>query len=509
MYSIVSTAIVRGIESIPIRVEADVTDGMPVFEMVGFLSAEVREARERVRTALKNCGYRLPPKRITINLSPAYVRKCGSSFDLPVAVAVLAAMGIIPKDRLEQLLIVGEVGLDGRIKPIHGVLPIVTKAAQERMDACMVPVENAKEAALVKGIRLFGVNTLEEVIKGFNDEIKFWEPEKEEIGHEKKVKRKEVPDFSEINGQQFVKRACEIAVSGRHNLLMIGPPGAGKTMIARRIPGILPEMTEEEALEVTKIYSVRGLLTESEAWMAERPFRNPHHTITPQGLAGGGMVPGPGEISLAHHGVLFLDELAEFRRETLEILRQPMEEHCVKLARLAGNYEFPSDFMLVAAMNPCPCGYYPDRNKCRCTQPQIEKYLGKVSGPLLDRIDLCVELQPVDILHLQTKITGESSEQMRERIERARKMQEKRYAGTEYRFNGDVSSADVDHYCSLGETEKNVMEQLYHTLELSARAYHRILKTARTIADLEEQENIAKEHLLEAACYRPSGEYWG
>lgn len=509
MYSIVSTAIVRGIESIPIRVEADVTDGMPVFEMVGFLSAEVREARERVRTALKNCGYRLPPKRITINLSPAYVRKCGSSFDLPVAVAVLAAMGIIPKDRLEQLLIVGEVGLDGRIKPIHGVLPIVTKAAQERMDACMVPVENAKEAALVKGIRLFGVNTLEEVIKGFNDEIKFWEPEKEEIGHEKKVKRKEVPDFSEINGQQFVKRACEIAVSGRHNLLMIGPPGAGKTMIARRIPGILPEMTEEEALEVTKIYSVRGLLTESEAWMAERPFRNPHHTITPQGLAGGGMVPGPGEISLAHHGVLFLDELAEFRRETLEILRQPMEEHCVKLARLAGNYEFPSDFMLVAAMNPCPCGYYPDRNKCRCTQPQIEKYLGKVSGPLLDRIDLCVELQQVDILHLQTKITGESSEQMRERIERARKMQEKRYAGTEYRFNGDVSSADVDHYCSLGETEKNVMEQLYHALELSARAYHRILKTARTIADLEEQENIAKEHLLEAACYRPSGEYWG
>lgn len=509
MYSIVSTAIVRGIESIPIRVEADVTDGMPVFEMVGFLSAEVREARERVRTALKNCGYRLPPKRITINLSPAYVRKSGSSFDLPVAVAVLAAMGIIPKDRLEQLLIVGEVGLDGRIKPIHGVLPIVTKAAQERMDACMVPVENAKEAALVKGIRLFGVNTLEEVIKGFNDEIKFWEPEKEEIGLEKKVKRKEVPDFSEINGQQFVKRACEIAVSGRHNLLMIGPPGAGKTMIARRIPGILPEMTEEEALEVTKIYSVRGLLTESEAWIAERPFRNPHHTITPQGLAGGGMVPGPGEISLAHHGVLFLDELAEFRRETLEILRQPMEEHCVKLARLAGNYEFPSDFMLVAAMNPCPCGYYPDRNKCRCTQPQIEKYLGKVSGPLLDRIDLCVELQPVDILHLQTKITGESSEQMRERIERARKMQEKRYAGTEYRFNGDVSSADVDHYCSLGETEKNVMEQLYHTLELSARAYHRILKTARTIADLEEQENIAKEHLLEAACYRPSGEYWG
>ena len=503
MYSIVSTAIVRGIESIPIRVEADVTDGMPVFEMVGFLSAEVREARERVRTALKNCGYRLPPKRITINLSPAYVRKSGSSFDLPVAVAVLAAMGIIPKDRLEQLLIVGEVGLDGRIKPIHGVLPIVTKAAQERMDACMVPVENAKEAALLKAIRLFGVNTLEEVIKGFNDEIKFWEPEKEEIGHEKKVKRKEVPDFSEINGQQFVKRACEIAVSGRHNLLMIGPPGAGKTMIARRIPGILPKMTEEEALEVTKIYSVRGLLTESEAWMAERPFRNPHHTITPQGLAGGGMVPGPGEISLAHHGVLFLDELAEFRRETLEILRQPMEEHCVKLARLAGNYEFPSDFMLVAAMNPCRCGYYPDLNRCHCTKGMVEQYLKKISQPLLDRIDICVETKRVEYQDLiKENPHQETSAEIRKRVVAAMERQQQRFAGTNIRYNSRIPAALLTKYCRLSTKQKQYMESIYQKLELTARSYHRILRVARTIADMDGSDEILTRHLSEAVCYR-------
>ena len=470
MYSIVSTAIVRGIESIPIRVEADVTDGMPVFEMVGFLSAEVREARERVRTALKNCGYRLPPKRITINLSPAYVRKSGSSFDLPVAVAVLAAMGIIPKDRLEQLLIVGEVGLDGRIKPIHGVLPIVTKAAQERMDACMVPVENAKEAALVKGIRLFGVNSLEEVIKGFNDEIKFWEPEKEEIGH---------------------------------NLLMIGPPGAGKTMIARRIPGILPKMTEEEALEVTKIYSVRGLLTESEAWMAERPFRNPHHTITPQGLAGGGMVPGPGEISLAHHGVLFLDELAEFRRETLEILRQPMEEHCVKLARLAGNYEFPSDFMLVAAMNPCRCGYYPDLNRCHCTKGMVEQYLKKISQPLLDRIDICVETKRVEYQDLiKENPHQETSAEIRKRVVAAMERQQQRFAGTNIRYNSRIPAALLTKYCRLSTKQKQYMESIYQKLELTARSYHRILRVARTIADMDGSDEILTRHLSEAVCYR-------
>ena len=341
------------------------------------------------------------------------------------------------------------------------------------------------------------------MIKGFNDEIKFWEPEKEEIGHEKKAKRKEVPDFSEINGQQFVKRACEIAVSGRHNLLMIGPPGAGKTMIARRIPGILPEMTEEEALEVTKIYSVRGLLTESEAWMAERPFRNPHHTITPQGLAGGGMVPGPGEISLAHHGVLFLDELAEFRRETLEILRQPMEEHCVKLARLAGNYEFPSDFMLVAAMNPCRCGYYPDLNRCHCTKGMVEQYLKKISQPLLDRIDICVETKRVEYQDLiKENPHQETSAEIRKRVVAAMERQQQRFAGTNIRYNSRIPAALLTKYCRLSTKQKQYMESIYQKLELTARSYHRILRVARTIADMDGSDEILTRHLSEAVCYR-------
>ena len=301
-----------------------------------------------------------------------------------------------------------------------------------------------------------------------------------------------------------------IAAAGFHNLLMMGPPGVGKSMIAGRIPGILPPLTLEESLEVTSIYSVAGLLPSGKALITERPFYAPHHNVTEAALIGGGTsVPRPGMVSLAHRGVLFLDELPQFQRAVLDSMRQPLEERRVQIARSAGMVTYPSDFMLVAAMNPCPCGYYPDRNKCRCTQPQIEKYLGKVSGPLLDRIDLCVELQPVDILQLQDEKAGESSGEMREKIYGARKMQEKRYAGTDYRFNGDVSSADTEKYCVLGIEEKKVMEQLYHALALSARAYHRILKTARTIADLEEREQITKEHLLEAACYRPSEEYWG
>lgn len=497
-------------ESYLARVEVDISRGLPGFEMVGLLGSEVKEARERIRVALKNAEVTLPPVRITVNISPASLHKEGTAYDLPVAAGILVALGILPQEYVENTLMAGELGLNGDIKPVRGILPMVLEGKKQGMSRCIIPLENTKEARLVEGIRITGAGNLAALLDSLlqNEGKDGDETEPVCNGNSSAGKRPGL-DFGEIRGQESAKRAAVVAAAGFHHLLMIGPPGTGKTMIARSMSSILPPLSKEEQLEVTKVYSVAGMLEEGTGLITDRPFVNPHHTITGHALTGGGRIPRPGVISLAHRGILFLDELTEFRRETLDLLRQPMEEHRVQIARSSGTFSYPADFMLVAAMNPCPCGYYPDRNKCRCTQPQIEKYLGKVSGPLLDRIDLCVELQQVDILHLQTKITGESSEQMRERIERARKMQEKRYAGTEYRFNGDVSSADVDHYCSLGETEKNVMEQLYHALELSARAYHRILKTARTIADLEEQENIAKEHLLEAACYRPSGEYWG
>lgn len=514
MFSTIDSGAVCGLQAYLVRVEVDLAGGLPSFQMVGSLGSEVRESRERVCVAMKNSGFQLPPCHITVNLAPAGRRKDGTAFDLPIAVGLLKDMELLTEEAVRDTLFLGELGLNGEIKRVKGVLPIVREAADKGIGRVIVPRENALEAAVIPGITVWGVGELGELIMALlhpdTENEKIYKPRirAEELLQKKKADRR--GDFKEVSGQESARRGAMIAAAGFHNLLMMGPPGVGKSMIAGRIPGILPPLTLEESLEVTSIYSVAGLLTPEQALITERPFYAPHHTVTAAALIGGGNTyPRPGMVSLAHRGVLFLDELPEFQRTVLDSMRQPLEERRVQIARASGVVTFPSDFMLVAAMNPCPCGYYPDRNKCRCTQPQIEKYLGKVSGPLLDRIDLCVELQPVDILHLQTKITGESSEQMRERIERARKMQEKRYAGTEYRFNGDVSSADVDQYCGLGETEKTVMEQLYHALELSARAYHRILKTARTIADLEEQENIAKEHLLEAACYRPSGEYWG
>lgn len=513
MFSTIDSGAVCGLQAYLVRVEVDLAGGLPSFQMVGSLGNEVRESRERVCVAMKNSGFQIPPCHITVNLAPADKRKEGTAFDLPIAIGLLKDMELLAEEAVRDTLFLGELGLNGEIKRVTGVLPIVREASDRGIRRVIVPRENALEAAVIPGISVWGVNSLTDLLMALN----YPEQENEKI-YQPRVRAEELlqtqrtdkrGDFKEVSGQESARRGAMIAAAGFHNLLMIGPPGVGKSMIAGRIPGILPPLTLEESLEVTSIYSVAGLLSPEQALVVERPFYAPHHTVTGAALIGGGKVyPRPGMVSLAHRGVLFLDELPEFQRTVLDNMRQPLEERRVQIARAAGMVTFPTDFMLVAAMNPCPCGYYPDRNKCRCTQPQIEKYLGKVSGPLLDRIDLCVELHPVDILHLQTEKNGESSEQMRERIEKARKMQEKRYAGTKYRFNGDVSSAEVDSYCQLGEKEKKVMEQLYHTLELSARAYHRILKTARTIADLEEQEMIAKEHLLEAACYRPSETYW-
>ena len=508
MYSIVSTAIVHGIESVPVCVEADVSDGMPVFEMVGFLSAEVREARERVRTALKNSGYILPPKRITINLSPAYVRKSGSSFDLPIAIAVLAAMGVVKQEAIENMIIIGEISLNGRIQPVHGVLPIVAQAKESMRKACMVPGLNCEEAQLVEGIHIVAVESIEEaiaILNGKQEEARLNQKmgRAEPGGEACKEHVAQYLDFAEINGQEFVKRACEVAVSGMHNLLMIGPPGAGKTMIAQRIPSILPPMEQKEQLELSKIYSVCGLFLEKGRLLSTRPFRSPHHTISLQGLAGGGSIPKPGEISLAHKGVLFLDELPEFKRETVEILRQPLEEHVVRLVRLRGNYEYPADFMLVCAMNPCRCGYYPDLNRCTCSRSMLEQYLKKISQPLLDRIDLCVEAKRVDYKELVDKaVKTETSEQIRQRVEAVFEIQRQRFMGTTISYNSRIPAALIPVYCKLGESEQRYMERMYKKLNLTARTYHKILKVARTIADLDKAADIEIRHLNEAVCYR-------
>lgn len=497
MYSLVTTSIIQGIKSIPVYVEADVSDGMPLFEMVGSLSPEVKESKERVRTALKNTGYILPPKRITINFIPANIRKTGSGFDLPVVAAVLCAIGIVPEEALKNTMVVGEISLSGEVKPVNGILPMVAEAKERGVTRCIVPAENQTEALLVKEIEIFAVQSIAEMIHILNGGTYI----EKEIG-KVVAKTAQVLDFSDIQGQYFVKRACEVAVSGMHNLLMIGPPGAGKTMTAMRIPTILPPLDEKEQMELSKIYSVSGQFQLREQLMEERPFRCPHHTITMQGLVGGGLIPKPGEISLAHKGVLFLDELPEFKQNTIEILRQPMEEKEVRLVRVNGTYEYPADFILVAAMNPCKCGYYPDMQKCRCTAASIERYINRISQPLLDRIDICVETPQIKFEELNGTKKEECSDTIRERVIEVHAIQKKRYQKEDFQFNSQIPAARIAEYCALSKDQEKYMKKIYKQLNLTARSYHKILKVARTLADMDGSENILDAHLNEAVCYR-------
>ena len=508
MYSVVNTATIFGIDSSLISVEADISDGMPMFEMVGYLSSEVKEAKERVRAALKNEGFSLPVKRITVNLSPANIRKTGSGFDLPVAVAVLSAIGIIPGENLKNVCIFGEIALNGRIQPINGVLPMVLEAREQGLTACIVPAANLREARLVPDITCIGVSQLSEVVALLQTD-EFYDSKPQELEEIKEPDELGVYDFSMINGQPGLRRACEVAISGMHNMLMVGPPGAGKSMIAKCIPSILPPMTPQEQIELSKIYSVCGKFDEKNGLITRRPFRSPHHTVSEQGLTGGGSNPKPGEISLAHGGVLFLDELTEFRKSTLEILRQPLEDKQVSISRANGSCTFPANFNLIAAMNPCSCGYYPDLNRCHCSRQSIANYLGKISQPLLDRIDICVEAPTLDYNDVVNKEANECSADIRKRVVACHEIQRKRYEGMGFSHNSDIPSNLIDTYCRLDEDCTQYMRGAYERYSLTARTYHKVLKVARTIADMAGSEEIELNHLGEAVMYRGlDKKYW-
>ncbi len=512
MISKVFTATLSGIDAELINVETDVAAGLPALNVVGLPGVEIREARERMRVAVHNMGVNFPAKRITINLSPADTRKEGSHFDLPMAVGILAAIGIVPEKSLENTAFLGELSLDGGIKAIRGVLPLTEGLVQYGIENVVIPPANLGEASLVKGARLIPAGSLAEAAEAlrnpdFREQLLQKYAAAEASAKSKKESEKDCKiedDFGDVAGQENIKRALVIAAAGMHNVAMVGFPGSGKTMLASRLPGILPEMTYEEKLEVTKIYSVAGDLSPEKPLIEQRPFRQPHHTISSAGLVGGGSKPRPGEISLSHNGVLFLDEFPEFSSSNLEMLRQPLESGTVNICRVSGNYRFPADFMLVVAANPCRCGYYGDpTHKCTCTLSQIANYQRHFSGPLIDRIDLQLEVMPVayDELAAETEKRTDSKS-MRALVIAARDIQQERFAGTGIRFNSGLTGAMLRKYCTPSAEGKALLENAFRKLSLSARARDRILRVSRTIADIEGCAEIDSGHIAEALSYR-------
>ena len=502
MLARVLSSAVMGIDAYIVEVELDISDGLPAFATVGLPDSAVKESRERVTAAIKNSGFYFPTSRITANLAPADVRKEGSAFDLPIALGVMAATKQIQTDSFGRMLVLGELALDGSVRSVQGCLPMAAIAKEHQFKGVILPKANAKEAAVIDGLEVYPVESLQEAVEHLNGK-NIISPFQYNI-REAFDQHSEYPiDFDDVKGQEHVKRAIEVAAAGGHNLIMIGPPGSGKTMIAKRIPTILPDMTLDEALETTKIHSIMGLLGNDVPLIATRPYRSPHHTISDAGLIGGGKFPRPGEVSLSHHGVLFLDELPEFRKNVLEVMRQPLEDGRVAIARAAASYTYPANFMLVAAMNPCPCGFFGDSSRdCRCAPKQIQNYISRISGPLLDRIDLQVEVPAVKYRDLASDVAGEPSASIRERVQRARHIQQERFTQAQIYCNANMESRHLREFCKVEDSAQELLRVAITQLGLSARAYDRILKVARTIADLAERLTIEAEHVSEAIQYR-------